>query len=137
MKMNPEIPVFGNIDYRGDCHSETAEQATFVNQLRKRFPDSYGATVVHIRNEGKRNYAQTARYKAEGLTPGAADIIIPGNPTFVCEMKRLDHSKSRWQEGQQEYLLAAKRQGAFVCVALGAVGAIHAFEEWVRCTTAT
>lgn len=137
MKLNPKIPVYGNPNYRGDCHSETVEQATFVNQLRRRYPNTYGAIVVHIRNEGKRNFAQIARHKAEGLTVGAADIIIPGNPTFVCEMKRRDRTKSRWQAGQQEYLLAAQQQSAFVCVALGAAGAMEAFDEWVKlCTTA-
>jgi hypothetical protein len=70
--------------------------------------------------------------KSEGMTKGAADVIIVGNPAFVCEIKRQNHTKSQWQDGQQEFLHAAKKAGAFTCVALGADaawGAFHAYLE--------
>ena len=64
------------------------------------------------------------------MTPGASDIIIPGNPSFVCELKRRDHTKSTWQPKQLEYLEAAKENGSFVCVALGWEAAWDALENW-------
>jgi hypothetical protein len=66
------------------------------------------------------------------MTKGAPDIIIPASVAFVCELKRQDHTKSKWQDGQQEYLLEAQKQGAFVCIALGYVGAYKAFNFWIE-----
>ena len=91
---------------------------------------SYGKIALHIRNEGKRTYGQTRWQQAEGMTSGAADIIIPGSTTFVCELKRRDHTKSKFQKGQLEYLESCQNQGAFVCVALGWEGAWEAFRHW-------
>ena len=119
MKMHPEIPVYGDMSWRGSCPTETAEQVTFFQWIRMQYPHSYGLIALHPRNEGKRHYSQTIMQKAEGMTTGAPDIVVPGNPTFLCELKRRDHTKSAWQDGQQEYLLAAKELGAIVGVALG------------------
>ena len=127
MKFPPWLKVYGNTAYRGDCPSETLEAITFFAQLRREYPTSYGKIATHIRNEGKRNWYQASREKAEGMTKGAPDIIIPMQRTFVCEMKRLDHTKSKWQDGQLEYLKAAHDAGAFVCVALGYDAAYSAF----------
>lgn len=131
MKFNPDIPVFGDTSYRGKCALEALEQATFVNWLRRTSP-KYGPVVIHIKNEGKRNVYQAAKDKAQGMTTGASDIIIPGSPTFACEFKRRDHTKSRWQDGQQDYLLNCKKIGAFVCVALGHEAAKEAFKCWLN-----
>ena len=131
MKFHPDIPVYGDIKFRGDCPSESAEAVTFFAKLRREYPDSYGVIATHIRNEGKRTYHQVAKQKAEGMTIGASDILIPASPAFACELKRQDHTKSKWQEGQQEYLLQASKHGAFVCVALGYVGAYEAFNFWI------
>lgn len=103
---------------------------TFFAKIRREYPDSYGRIATHIRNEGKRSFHQVAKQKAEGMTKGAPDIIVPGNPAFVCELKRQDHTKSSWQDGQQEYLLAAQEAGAFACVALGYLAAFEAFIYW-------
>ena len=130
MKFHPDIKVFGDIKFRGDCPSETAEAVTFFAKIRREYPDSYGLIATHVRNEGKRSFQQVAKQKAEGMTKGAADIIIPGAPTFVCELKRRDHTQSSWQDGQQEYLLAAQSAGAFSCVALGYEAAYSAFICW-------
>jgi hypothetical protein len=115
------------------CPKEELEQVTFFNRLRRDYPESYGLIALHPRNEGQLRGGQHSalvRQKAEGMTIGAADIIIPGCPAFVCEMKRRDHTKSAWQDGQIEYLIAAKEAGAFACVALGWEAAWLAFEEW-------
>jgi hypothetical protein len=129
MKFPPWLKVYGDTSYRGECPSETLEAITFFAQLRREYPDTYGLIATHIRNEGKRSWEQVARQKAEGMTKGAPDIIIPTRRAFVCEMKRRDHTKSKWQPMQLEYLKSAHDAGAFVCVALGYDAAYSAFQD--------
>lgn len=127
------VPVYGDIKFRGACPKEEIEQVTFFNRLRREYPDTYGLIALHPRNEQQLRGSQhrtMISQKAEGMTAGASDIIIPGSPTFVCEMKRRDHTLSTWQEGQKEYLKAAQEQGAFACVGLGVDGAWEAFDKW-------
>ena len=129
MKFNPDIKVFGDQEYRDkSCPTESAEQITFVKRVREKYPDSYGAIIVHVKNEGKRSFYGAKIDKASGLTKGAADIIIPARRSILIELKRRDHTLSRWQDGQQEYLLSAQKLGAWVCVALGADAAMEALE---------
>jgi len=127
------FPIFGDTSFRGKCPHEHVEQASFFSRLRREYSDSYGLIAIHPRNEGLKTggqFSTVIKHSAEGMTPGASDIIIPACPSFVCELKRRDHTLSAWQDGQQEYLAAAQANGAFVCVALGAVGAWEAFEAW-------
>lgn len=129
------FPVYGDVSFRGNCPKESLEQITFFNWLRTEYPDTWGALALHPRNEQQLRGGQhrgMIRQKAEGMTPGASDIVIPGLPAFVCELKRLDHTKSKWQEGQVEYLTAAQAAGCFVCVALGHKAAIEAFDAWQK-----
>jgi len=131
--MPPGVRVFGGT-YRGDCPTEALEQATVFNELRRHYPDTYGAVAIHPRNEQQLRGGQHGaliRQKAEGMTPGAADIIIPGRPAFVCELKRKDPTKSRWQDGQREYLQAAASVGCFTCVAFGWEAGWDAFSHWL------
>lgn len=130
MKFEPWLKVYGDASYRGDCPKETAEQITFFNKLRRAYPDSLGLIAIHPRNEGKKSHAAVMKEKAEGMTKGASDIIIPGCPAFVCELKRRDHTLSGWETGQREYLKAAQDNGAFVCVALGWEAAWQALQDW-------
>lgn len=130
MKFPDWLPVYGDKDFRGKCPAESVEQTTFFNLLRTGYKDTFGLIALHPRNEGSRTHQQTMRQKAEGMAPGASDIIIPGNPTFVCELKKQNHTKSRWQDNQLEFLEAAQKQGAFVCVALGYKAAWEAFNVW-------
>ena len=135
MKFPEWLDVYGDTQFRGDCPQEGAEQITFFGMLRAEYPDTLGVLALHPKNEEKRQgkqFRQLDRDKAMGLSPGASDIIIPGNPAFVCEMKRQDHTKSQWKKGQQEYLWAAKSQGAFTAVALGWEAALRAVKEWQR-----
>ena len=130
MRLPDDIPVYGNASYRGKCHLEEVEQASFFSKLRREYPDTLGRIALHPRNEGKRHIHTAIKHSAEGMAPGASDIVIPARVPFICEVKRLDHTKSTWQEGQLPYLRAAKDAGAFVCIALGAMAAWQAFEEW-------
>ena len=136
MDLNPSLAfrVYGDQSFRGKCPTEALEQVTFFGRLREYYPDTWGRLGLHPRNEGlkiKGQFASVAMHKAEGMTPGASDIIIPGRVTFVCEMKRRDRTQSAWQDGQVEYLTAAHNAGAFACVALGCDAAWEAFGEWL------
>lgn len=135
MKFPTWLPIYGDQDFRGKCPKESVEQVTFFNRMRAQYPDSYGLLALHPKNEAKRSgrdFQALNKDKAMGLSPGASDIIIPGNPTFVCELKRRDHTVSAWQQGQLPYLEAAHNAGCFVCVALGANAAMEAFEDWKK-----
>jgi len=128
------IPVFGDKEFRGKCPLEQDEQATFFNQLRKLYPDTLGLIAIHPRNEQlliKGQFRAIKRHKSEGMVTGAADIIIPGCPAFVCELKRQDHTKSSISDDQIKYLLAAQRCGAFSCIALGHEAALQAVAQWL------
>ena len=125
--------IYGDPTFRGKCPLESAEQITFFNQLRKAYPDTWGALALHPRNEQQLRGGQhrgMIKQKAEGMTPGASDVVIPARVSFVCEIKRQDHTQSKWQPGQVEYLTAAHEAGAFACLALGWQGAWQAFEAW-------
>jgi hypothetical protein len=134
MKMHKDIKVYGNVDFRGDCPLEDAELMTFFNQLRIKYPD-IAKVAIHPDNEGLilgTGHHHHIKQKAKGaIRNGASDIIIVGCPSFVCELKRQDHTKSRWQDGQLEFLEASQKQGAFVCVALGYEAALNAVNDWV------
>ena len=128
------FPVYGDTSWRGKCPAESIEQMTFFNTLRREYPVTWGRLALHPRNEGQRKGGQIKamiQHKAEGLTPGASDVIIPARVTFVCELKRRDHTQSKWQDGQIEYLAEANNAGAFACVALGWEAAWQAFGEWL------
>jgi hypothetical protein len=131
MKFPNWLQISGDVSYRNKkCPVESAEQITVFNYLRAHYPDTYGKIAVHPRNEGKRNHAQTSRQKAEGMTPGASDIIIPANGGLICELKRQDHTICSWEPGQKEYMEACQKLGAHVFLALGAVAFIEEFERW-------
>ena len=127
------VLLFGDPDFRGKCPKEDLEQVTFFNKLRREYPDSWGLLALHPRNEGLKTngqFSSVLKHGAEGMTPGAADIIIPARIAFVCELKRQDRTQSAWQDGQGAFLGAAAGAGAFACVALGWVAAWEAFEAW-------
>jgi hypothetical protein len=80
-----------------------------VMQLRPYQQDAVDSAVaIHPDNEGLvlgTGHHHHIKQKAKGaIKKGATDIIIVGSPTFVCEMKRRDHTKCRWQDGQLEFL---------------------------------
>lgn len=130
MYLPPDIKIYGDTNFRGNCPKEALEQVTFFARLRRQYPDTLGVLAVHVRNEGKRTLLQAAKEKSEGMTTGAADIVIPGSPSFVCELKRRDHTKCSISDDQVAYLRAAQAAGSFTCIALGveaAWEALHAY----------
>lgn len=133
MNLPPHIPIYGDPTYRGKCPVEAVEQASAVNRIRQLYPDTFGALVFHPRNEQQLRGGQHSamiKHKAEGLTAGVSDLVIPGAPCLVVEIKRRNPQLSRISPEQIAYLETAQRMGAFVAVALGAVAAIEAFDIW-------
>jgi len=134
MKFPEWLPTYGDTAFRGKCPLESLEQVSVFNRLRREYPDDWGVLAFHPRNEqllSGGQFAAMVKHKAEGMTPGVVDLIIPARVPLVMEIKRRDHTLSKWQPGQIPYLEAAKKAGAFACVALGALGAWEAFEEWL------
>lgn len=128
------VVTFGDLEFRGKCPTEDQEQVTFFARLRREYPDTWGRIALHPRNEGLRFGGQlraVSKHKAEGMTPGAADIIIPARVSFVCELKRRDYTICKWQDGQMEYLAASAKAGAFACVAFGCDAAWQALGAWL------
>ena len=123
------IPVFGDVNYRGECVTETAELTGFFRLLEKEYP-TLAAIATHIRNEGKRTKFQGYKQQQEGMNTGASDIIIPCSPPIVIELKRRNHTLSAISAKQVSYLSSAHCYGAFACVALGALGAMEAVKAW-------
>lgn len=104
--------------------------ATFFNRLSRDKPDLF-RIAIHIRNEGKRSHGQVMMMKLEGgFVKGASDVIIPGSPTFVMEMKSRAKT-ARLSLEQKEYLISASKMGAFACVALGCDAAWQALQVWI------
>jgi hypothetical protein len=133
MKLPSHIPLYGNSAFRGKCPKEAVEQASAINRIRQLYPDTFGALVFHPRNEQQLTGGQHSamiRHKAEGLTAGVPDLIVPGAPSCVIEIKRCDHTLSKISDEQIDYLTKAQEMGAFVAIALGAVAAIEAFDVW-------
>ena len=130
MKIDPRIRTYGDLDYRDPkAPTENSEAQTLVNQVRKRYPD---LLIMHIKNEGKKTKAQADFDKSMGMLKGASDFIVLGNPTLCLELKRQDHTLSAWQPNQQEFLLAAEKQGCFACVCFGWEAGMQAIEDWLR-----
>lgn len=127
-----DLRIYGNLDFRDKkCPREAIEQITFFNWVRREYPNTYGKIATHIRNEGKKTVQQQMRHKAEGMTTGASDIMIPAKIPFICELKRQDRTLCAISNEQIEYLKTAQELGAFCCVALGFEAAKEAFLEWL------
>ena len=80
---------------------------------------------------GKENAAHGEIFR-EGMNVGASDISIPGNPSCLIELKRLDHTLCSVSKKQLKYLVRARKMGSFACVALGCTGAIQATKYWLE-----
>lgn len=124
--------VYGDLSFRGKCASEDGVHVGFVAWIRHHYP-FYASLMIHPKNEGKRTAQQASMDRKMGsLTKGASDVIIPGNPAFVCEIKRQDCTISKWQSGQEDYLNNTHDNGCFSCVAFGLDAAKEAFHDWVN-----
>lgn len=137
VKAYPGVPLYGDSKYRNkQCPSEDLEQITFINTIKSTHQETYGKIILHIENEGQLRNGQfhsIMKRKAKGsLNKGASDILIPGNPCFVLELKKQDRTQSDITQEQLDYLYAAKEAGSFVCIALGHEAAMNAFNDWLK-----
>lgn len=131
MKLNPKIPVFGDSSFRGKCPAEDIEQINFFSWLRFNHP-YYANLFIHPKIEGKRTGAQMSYdAKTGALQKSMPDLMIICDYPFCVELKRQDHTKSKWQDGQQEKLESLSNAGCFTGVALGAEAAKEAFKSWL------
>ena len=125
------VPVFGDTSFRDrDCLKEAAEQVSYFSLISINYPEVFDV-ACHIRNEGKRERG-ARRDIQEGMNVGASDISIPGNPSCLIELKRLDHTLCSVSKKQLKYLVRARKMGSFACVALGCTGAIQATKYWLE-----
>lgn len=124
------IEIIGDVTFRGKCAVEDAELITFRNQLEIRYPQ-YAAVMLHPKNEGQRHKHQADAERAKGaLNTGACDIVLPGFPTLLIEMKRRDVTQSEITTDQLDYIDAAERVGCWACIALGWENAMLAVDKW-------
>lgn len=124
------IEVVGDITFRGKCAVEDADLITFRNELERLYPQ-YAAVMLHPKNEGARYGWQADADKMKGaLNTGASDIIVPGFPTLVIELKRQDRTLSDITVNQLEYLQACQQNGCWCCVALGWRAALEFVHQW-------
>ena len=122
--------MYGDLTYRNPkCKEEHEEQQTIVNQVRKRYPE---LLFTSVKNEGKRTPNQVAYDKSMGMTAGVSDLVFFGNPTLCLEVKRQDHTKSKWKPMQEPFLIKAKEQGAMACVCFGWEAGMEAVEDWLK-----
>ena len=133
MKLPKKIKIYGDTSFRDpDCRSESAEQKEFFGLLKFNYPE-YFDIAIHPKNEGKRTGKQANIDSLLGaLNTGASDVIIPASISFVCEIKRKDHTKSSISDDQVWYLTKCQNAGSFACIALGCDAAMAAFEDWVN-----
>ena len=130
MKIDPRIRIYGSLEYRDPkAPKEDQEAQTLVNQIRKRYPY---ILFMHIKNEGKKTKAQADFDRSMGMMAGASDFLFLGSPTMCLELKRKDHTLSKWQPKQQEFLIAAQEQGAMSCVCFGWEAGMQAVEAWLK-----
>lgn len=91
--------------------TEHEEQRDFVRWFKKRHPT---VKIAAIPNGGARNKSVAAKLKAEGVSKGVPDLIIPAWFTWI-EMKRIKGSSvSAEQKEWMQYLTQAGYQ-CFVC----------------------
>lgn len=140
------IQIYGDIKFRGDCRQEDPELAFMFQYLKNKYPQ-YESLMFHVPNEwspiGGSSYAHYNIMISKGYKPRIADFIcLPvssNHPAFVCEMKRLDISKSLNSKDRKKHFIeqlmlleSQKQHGAFACIALGGDNGIKAFEKYLE-----
>ena len=123
------IKIIKPNEFPKDAPSESVEQITFFNQLRKLHPE-IAKVAIHGKNEGKRTVKQIAKDKAEGLVKGAPDIFIAGNPTLLIELKKRS-KRARVSDEQINFLESASNLGADCYICYGWESAWKALQEWI------
>lgn len=140
------VEIVGDPSYRGDCPLEDSDLASFFAWVRYNYPQ-YESLIFHCETEfnptSASSYAYHTKSKAKGRLDGIADIVcLPvssGAPAFLCELKRLDISKSLASKKRKEHfetqlllLSSQKSFGSIAIVALGLEAAKAAFIKYME-----
>lgn len=98
--------------------TEHAEQSSLIAWFHTQYPQHL---IFAVPNMGKRDYALAAYLKAEGLTAGVPDLVIPmprkGYHGLFIELKKPGGKKPN--ENQQYWLEQLTAQGYLATVAFG------------------
>lgn len=109
--------------------SEHDQQALLINWYRLQYPTHL---IFAVPNMGKRDYALAAYLKAEGLTAGIPDIVIPmPRKTYhglFIELKKPGGRKP--SDNQQYWLEALTAQGYLATVCYGFEPAKNVIREY-------
>lgn len=104
---------------------EARIQAACVEWFRYQFP-RYASLLFAVANGGSRNPIEAKNLKAQGVTPGVADLILlvpSGRYHGACI--ELKSEKGRMSTAQMQWLKSAGEQGYYVTACWG-------FDEFVE-----
>lgn len=119
------IPVIGKNLPKPKMKSEHLEQVEFVQWMRRTHPQH---RVFAIPNGGLRHTAVAMQMKAEGVTAGVPDLMVPSLKAFI-EMKRVKGSQISVE--QSDWLTYLKSVGYHAKVCKGKDEAIEFIKEIV------
>lgn len=122
----------GPPDPRPEEHNE---QVVFVQYLERVYP---AVRFFAVPNAGQRHPAVAAKMKAEGMSPGVPDMVIPtargGYFGLYIEMKKQQRKgwpKPTTRGNQQDWILYLYSEGYKAVVCYGAGEAITAIDAYM------
>lgn len=106
--------------------SEHLEQVKFVSWFRRTYPTE---RILAVPNGEARSKSVGARLKAEGVSPGVPDLLIPKFFLWI-EMKRTKGGSVT--KNQKEWMEYLKGCGYYCVVCKGAEDAIETVKRWTN-----
>jgi hypothetical protein len=92
-------------------HIESKMQINCVRWFRLQYPQ-YAKLLFSVPNGGARRLAEAKILKAEGATPGVADLILlASNGTYNSLCLELKTEKGRQSDSQKEWQQVAEQNG--------------------------
>lgn len=105
---------------------ESAIQRAVVQHLRMRGVP--GLVFFHVPNGGYRSKSEAAQFKAMGVLPGVADLILfHDGKLHALELKA---PGGRASEAQLKFISDIDRAGAYTALAEGLDAALATLEAW-------
>lgn len=106
-----KIPVIGKNLPKPKMKSEHLEQVEFVQWMRRTHPQH---RIFAIPNGGLRHAAVAMNMKAEGVTAGVPDLMVPSLKVFI-EMKRTKGGQTSSEQSDWIHYLQDVGYHAKVC----------------------